>query len=148
MEIAVRSTRNALRRHAESVRDDESKLGCRSVLGGIVGATGESASPAETLGLVEQVGHVLETTHRAGDQLPVALRAAVAFVGESPRRARDCAEMLRLVLRHGYVLAADHLPRQLRDDGTFRASALADVLRETASEYLSDELYQQHAAGS
>jgi hypothetical protein len=45
------------------------------------------------------------------------------------------------MLRHGYSLAADHVPRQLRDDGPFRASALHNVLEEVAAEYMDDAAF-------
>lgn len=145
VEVATRSTRNALRRHAESVKDEQSQLACRSVLIALVGATRDASSPAETLTVVEQVVHVLEAGRKEEAQLPIVVRAAVAFSIETSRRMKDVAEMLRLVLRHTYCLAADHIPRQLRDDGGFRASALKEVLAEIASDYLSDAKFQAMA---
>lgn len=141
LEVAVRSTRNALKRHAESVRDDQSKLACRGVLTAIVGVGKRSASPAEVIGLVEQVLHVMEAGRREESQLPVAVRAVASFALEQPRRARDVSEMLRLSLRCTYAVAADHIPRQTRDDGGFRASALSEVLLEIGALYLDDERF-------
>jgi hypothetical protein len=139
----VRSARSALRRHAESVRDDQSQLACRSLLTALHGATSGVENPAELLGVVEQTAHVLEATRRDDAQLPVALRAVVAFTLETPRRSRDVAEMLRLLLRYGYAVSADYIPRLLRDDGAFRASALSNVVDELAKEYLGDEQFGQ-----
>ena len=138
IEVAARSTRNAVRRHSETIRDDQSQLAVRAVLIGLTSGMRQSASPAETLAMLEQVGHVLEAGRRDDDQLPLALRAAVQFALENPRRVRDVAEMVRVVLRHTYVLAADHIPRQLRDDGGFRSQAIVTVLEEIAREYLDD----------
>lgn len=146
LEIAARSSRNALKRHAESVRDDQSKLACRSLLTALHGATDGVSSPAELLGVVEQVAHVLEAGRREDSQLPVALRAVVAFALDTPRRSRDVAEMLRLLLRHGYCLASDHIPRQLRDDGEFRASALWNVVEDVSREYLDDKAFAEITA--
>lgn len=143
IEIAVRSSRNAIRRHAETVRDDQSQLACRSLMTALHGNTAEVTSPAELLASVEQVVHVLESGRREDTQLPVALRAVVAFSLDTPRRARDVAELLRLLLRHGYCLAADHIPRTLRDDGTFRASALQNLLEEVARDYLDDARFAE-----
>jgi hypothetical protein len=140
-EVAARSTRNALRRHAESIRDEQSQIACRGIITALVGNTHDVDSPAELLGVVEVVAHVLESGKREDSQLPTALRAVVAYALDTPRRSRDVAEMLRLVLRHGYSLAADHIPRQLRNDGSFRATALHNVLQEVASEYLSDKRF-------
>jgi hypothetical protein len=145
LEIAARSTGNAIKRHAESIRDEHSRLACRAVLVTSL-ATGRGVtSPAELLGVFEQVAHVVEATQRDDSQLPVALRAATAFAIETPKRSRDVAEMLRLVLRHGYTLSADYVPRQLRDDGAFRASSLADVLSGHVPEYLDDATFQELA---
>lgn len=143
LEVAVRSARNALRRHAESVRDDQSQLACRSLLQAVHGATGDVDSPAELLVVVEQTAHVLESSRRDDAQLPVTLRAVVAFALDTPRRARDVAEMLRLFLRYGYAVSADYVPRQLRDDGAFRASALSNVVEELAREYLDDARFAE-----
>jgi hypothetical protein len=52
-------------------------------------------------------------------------------------------EMLRLSLRWGYVQAADYVPRQLRDDGGFRASSILDVFSEIAREYLDDASFEK-----
>lgn len=84
---------------------------------------------------------MLEAGRRDDAQLPIALRAVVNFALESPRRQRDAAEMLRLLLRHSYLLAADHIPRQLRDDGNFRATSLLQVYEECGPEYLADEKF-------
>lgn len=146
IEVAVRSTRNAIRRHAESVRDEQSRLAIRAVLMALASSMRHSASPAETLAVFEQVGHVLEAGRRDDDQLPLALRAAVQFALESPRRVKDVAEMVRLVLRHSYVLAADHVPRQLRDDGAFRSTAVMTVIEDVAREYLDDAAFEQLTA--
>jgi len=127
-----------LRRHAESVKDEQSQLACRGLLVALHGVTAGVSSPAELLGVVEQVVHVLESGRREDAQLPVALRAVVAFSLDTPRRSRDVAELLRLLLRHGYAVAADHVPRQLRDDGEFRASAVSNMLEDVAKEYLDD----------
>ena len=137
----MRSTRNAIKRHGDSLRDEQARLACRSILTGLIGVGKGSSSPAEVLGVVEQVGHVLEAGRRDDAQLPIALRAVVNFALESPRRQRDAAEMVRLLLRHSYVLAADHIPRQLRDDGNFRATSLLQVFEECGPDYLTDEKF-------
>jgi hypothetical protein len=142
MEIAVRSSRNALKRHAESLRDEQSRLACRGVLTAFIGACKGSASPGEVLGVVEQVVHVIEVGRRDDKQLPLALRSVVNFALEVPRRQRDVAEMLRLLLRHSYVLAADHIPRQLRDDGSFRATSLLAMFEDCAPAYLDDQRFR------
>lgn len=139
VEAAAKATRNALRRHAESVRDDQSRLACRVVLTGIVGVARRSSSPGEALMVAEQVMHVVESSHPDFSQIPTTLRATTDFAAETPRRAKDVTEMLRLLLRHGYSLAADHIPRQARDDGPFRATALIDSIAEVGADYLSDE---------
>lgn len=141
IEIAVRSTRNAMRRHAEGLRNDQVRLGCRGVLMALHGNLGAASNPGEILGMIEQVGHVL---HGGDDaQLPVALRAVVSFVLVEPRRTRDVQEQLRLLLRHLYAMSSDYIPRAVRDDARFRGTALIDVLHEAAREYLSDEKFQE-----
>ena len=146
IEVAAKSTRNAIRRHGETIRDEQSQLAIRAVLIGLTSSMRQSASPAETLAMLEQVGHVLESGRRDDDQLPLALRAAVLFGLENPRRIRDVAEMVRVVLRHAYVLSADHIPRQLRDDGGFRSQAIVTVLEEVAREYLDDAAFAKLSA--
>lgn len=141
IEVAVKSTRNALRRHSEGIKDEKTKLACRAVMSGIVGMAKRSASPSELLAVVEQAMHVVESSRPDFSQLPATLRATITFAVESPRRGRDVTEMLRLTLRHGYVLAADHIPRQARDDGSFRATALAEVLTEIGADYLDDKAF-------
>lgn len=91
--------------------------------------------------MAEKVVHVLEAGRREDLQLPVTLRAVIGFALETPRRQKDVAEMLRLLLRHSYVLAADHIPRQLRDDGGFRGTALLSVWEDVAPEYLDDQKF-------
>lgn len=145
LEVAARTTRNALRRHAESLHDDKVRLGCRSILAGIVGAAKHAESPAEVVGVAEQVAHAVQAGKRGDAQLQATLRGPVEFALEDPRREREVAEMLRLLLRHCYSLAADHVPRQLRDDGSFRASALADVVVEVGAEYLDDAAFARAA---
>jgi hypothetical protein len=127
------------------VRDDQSQLACRAILTATIGTGAETTSPAELLGIVEQVVHVLEAGRREDAQLPMALRAVVGFALETPRRQRDVAEMLRLLLRHTYSLAADHIPRELRNDGSFRASAMRTVLEEISAEYLDDKRFAELA---
>ena len=138
IEIAVRSSRNAMKRHAESLRDEQSRLACRGVLTAFIGSCKGSSSPGEVLGVVEQVVHVLEAGRRDDSQLPLALRSVTNFALEVPRRHRDVAEMLRLLLRHSYVLAADHIPRNLRDDGGFRATSILQAFEEIGAMYLDD----------
>lgn len=127
-----------MKRHAESLRDEQSRLACRGVLTAFIGSCKRSASPAEVLGVVEQVVHVIEASRRDDAQLPLALRSVVNFALEVPRRQRDVAEMLRLLLRHSYALASDHIPRQLRDDGSFRATSLLQAFEEIGAVYLDD----------
>lgn len=100
-------------------------------------------NPAELLGVLEQVQHVLHATRRDDTQLPVALRAVIAFALENPSRQRDVQELVRLMLRHLYALNADFMPRQARDDGRFRADAVLDVVEQVAREYLDDASFQK-----
>ena len=104
----MRSSRNALKRHADSIRDEQSKLACRSLLVALHGNMTGIANPAELLGVLEQVQHVLHATRRDDSQLPVALRAVVAFATDTPGRQREVQELVRLALRHLYALNADH----------------------------------------
>lgn len=143
MEIAVRASRNAIKRHAEGLRDDQVRLACRSMLVALHGNMAGVANPAELLGVLEQVQHVLHATRRDDSQLPVALRAVVAFAVDTPARQREVQELVRLVLRHLYALNADFLPRQPRDDGRFRADAVLDVVHAVAREYLDDVRFEQ-----
>jgi hypothetical protein len=139
IEIAVRSSRNAIKRHAESIRDDQAKLGCRSLLMALHGNLGQVENPAEILTTLEQVQHVLhQPVGRDEAQLPVAIRAVAGFLKETPVREKASHELVRLLLRHLYALNSDFVPRQPRDDGRFRASANLDVLEQVAKEFLSD----------
>lgn len=141
LEIAVRSSRNALKRHADSIRDEQSKLACRSLLVALHGNMTGIANPAELLGVLEQVQHVLHATRRDDSQLPVALRAVVAFATDTPGRQREVQELVRLALRHLYALNADFIPRNARDDAKFRADAVLDVVDELARTYLDDAAF-------
>jgi len=143
LEIAVRSSRNALKRHAESLRDDQIRLACRSLLIALHGNMGGVANPAELLGVLEQVQHVLHASRRDDSQLPVTLRAVVAFATDTPGRQREVQELVRLSLRHLYALNADFMPRQARDDAKFRADAVLDVVDQVAREYLDDARFEQ-----
>lgn len=141
LEIAVRSTRKAITRHAEGLRDDQVRLGCRAVLVALHGNLASASNPGEILGMIEQTAHVV---HGGDDtQLPVALRAAVAFVLADQRRTREVQQQLRLLLRHLYALSADYIPRSMRDDASFRGSALLEVVHDIAREYLSDTRFEQ-----
>jgi hypothetical protein len=93
--------------------------------------------------VLEQVQHVLHATRRDDSQLPLALRAVVAFATDTPARQREVAELLRLTLRHLYALNADFMPRQARDDAKFRADAVLDVVGQVAREYLSDARFEE-----
>lgn len=139
----MRSSRNAIKRHADGLRDDQIRLACRSLLIALHGNMGGVANPAELLGVLEQVQHVLHATRRDDTQLPVALRAVVAFAVDTPARQREVQELVRLVLRHLYALNADFLPRQPRDDGRFRADAVLDVVEELARTYLDDASFER-----
>jgi hypothetical protein len=139
----VRSSRNAITRHAEGLRDDQVRLACRSLLIALHGNMEGVGNPAELIGVLEQVQHVLHSTRRDDSQLPVALRAVVAFATDTPGRQRDVQELVRLVLRHLYALNADFIPRQARDDGRFRADAVLDVVDQLARTYLDDERFAQ-----
>jgi len=143
LEIAARQSRNALKRHAEGLRDDQSRLACRSLLVALHGNLSTVTNPGELLGVVEQVQHVLHATRRDDTQLPVTLRAVVAFASEAPARQKDVQELTRLLLRHGYTISADFMPRAARDDGRFRATALLDVLEQVSKEYLSDARFDE-----
>lgn len=143
IEIAVRSSRNAIKRHAESVRDEQSKLGCRSLLIALHGNLGQAENPGEILGTLEQVQHVLhQPVGRDEAQLPVAIRAVVGFLKETPAREKASHELVRLLLRHVYALNSDFVPRTPRDDGRFRATATLDILEQVAKEYLSDKDFE------
>ena len=146
LEIAVRSSRNALKRHAEGLRDDQVRLACRSLLIALHGNMTGVQNPAELLGVLEQVQHVLHATRRDDSQLPVALRAVVSFATDTPGRQREVQELVRLVLRHLYALNADFMPRQARDDARFRADAVLDVVEQLAREYLDDARFEQMRA--
>ncbi len=100
-----------------------------------------STNPAEALGVLEQVQHVLHATRRDDSQLPVALRAVVAFATDTPARQREVQELVRLALRHLYALNADFMPRSARDDATFRSDAVLDVIDQIAREYLDDKRF-------
>lgn len=143
LEIAVRSSRNALKRHAEGLRDDQVRLACRSLLVALHGNMTGVANPAELLGVLEQVQHVLHATRRDDSQLPLALRAVVAFSVDTPARQREVQELVRLLLRHLYALNADFMPRQARDDGRFRSDAVLDVVEQLAREYLDDKRFAE-----
>jgi hypothetical protein len=143
MEIAVRSSRNALKRHAQGMKDDQARLACRSLLVALHGNMTGVANPAEVLGVLEQVQHVLHATRRDDSQLPVALRAVVAFALDTPARQREVQELVRLALRHLYVLNADFMPRAARDDAKFRSDAVLDVIDQLAREYLDDARFEQ-----
>lgn len=145
LEIAVRSARNAQRRHAESLRDEQTRLACRGVMTAIAGGGSGASNPAELLAEVEHALHVLEAGEREASRLPATMRAVATFALADRRRLREVIEMLRLTLRSGYVLAADHIPRQARDDGPFRASALRTAMTETAQLYLDDAAFERAA---
>lgn len=130
-------------RHAEGLRDDQARLACRSLLVALHGNMGGVANPAELLGVLEQVQHVIHASRRDDAQLPVALRAVVAFASDTPGRQREVQELVRLVLRYLYALNADYLPRQARDDGRFRADAVLDVVEELARVYLDDASFER-----
>jgi hypothetical protein len=142
LEIAVRASRNAIKRHADGLKDDQIRLACRSMLIALHGNMGGVANPAELLGVLEQVQHVLHASRRDDSQLPVALRAVVAFAVDTPGRQREVQELVRLVLRHLYALNADFMPRQARDDGRFRSDAVLDVVEQIAKEYLDDRRFE------
>ncbi len=142
LEIAVRASRNAIKRHADALKDDQTRLACRSTLIALHGNMGGVANPAELLGVLEQVQHVLHASRRDDSQLPVALRAVVAFSVDTPGRQREVQELVRLVLRHLYALNADFMPRQARDDGRFRSDAVLDVVEQIAKEYLDDRRFE------
>lgn len=137
----MRSSRNAITRHADGIRDEQTRLACRSLLIALHGNMTGVANPAELLGVLEQVQHVLHATRRDDSQLPVALRAVVAFAADTPGRQRDVQELVRLVLRHLYALNADFMPRAARDDARFRADAVLDVVEQLARTYLDDEAF-------
>lgn len=143
IEIVVRSTRGAIRRHAESVRNEQNSLACRSMLVAVHGVTSDSRNPAEVLVMIEHLQHALHTVKREDSQLPVALRAVVAFAQEAPARQRDTQEMLRLLLRHLYALNADYMPRQSRDDARFRTSSVLGLLEEIANEYMDQQRFEK-----
>lgn len=107
------------------------------------GNLGEIENPGELIGMVEQSQHVLHASRREDAQLPVALRAVVAFALDTPGRQREVQELARLLLRYLYAQSADFVPRQPRDDGRFRATALLDVLEQVAREYLDDARFEQ-----
>lgn len=130
-------------RHAEGLKDDQARLACRSLLVALHGNMGGVANPAELLGVLEQVQHVIHASRRDDAQLPVALRAVVAFASDTPGRQREVQELVRLVLRYLYALNADYLPRQARDDGRFRADAVLDVVEELARVYLDDASFER-----
>ena len=142
LEIAVRASRNQLKRHAEGLKDDQIRLACRSLLLALHGNLGGSANPAELLGVLEQVQHVMHAARRDDAQLPVAVRAVVAFAADTPARQREVQELVRLTLRHLYALNADFMPRQARDDGRFRSDAVLDVIEQVAKEYLDDRRFE------
>ena len=146
LEIAVRSSRNALKRHAEGLKDLQVRLACRSMLLALHGNMAGSTNPAEALGVLEQVQHVLHATRRDDSQLPVALRAVVAFATDTPVRQREVQELVRLSLRHLYALNADFMPRAARDDGRFRSDAVLDVIDQVAREYLDDTRFAEMQA--
>jgi hypothetical protein len=123
------------------MRDEQSRLACRSLLVALHGNMSGSANPGELLGVLEQVQHVLHATRRDDSQLPVALRAVVAFAVDTPARQRDVQELVRLALRHLYALNADFMPRAARDDGRFRADAVLDVVDQLARTYLDDAAF-------
>ncbi|MCZ4497389.1 MAG: hypothetical protein JWM25_1974 [Thermoleophilia bacterium] len=139
IEIAVRATRNAIKRHAEGLKDDQVKLACRSLLIALHGNLDRAENPGEIFALLEQVQHVLHATRRDESQLPVAVRAVVGFATETPARQREVGELVRQLLRHLYALSSDFIPRQARDDGRFRAEAVLDLMGVIAREYLSDK---------
>lgn len=139
----MRSSRNAIKRHAEGLKDDQVRLACRSMLIALHGNMTGVQNPAELLGVLEQVQHVLHATRRDDSQLPVALRAVVAFASDTPGRQKEVQELVRLVLRHLYALNADFMPRQARDDSRFRSDAVLDVVDAIAREYLDDARFEQ-----
>lgn len=143
LEIAVRASRNAVKRHADGLKDDQIRLACRSMLIALHGNMAGVANPAELLGVLEQVQHVLHASRRDDSQLPVTLRAVVAFATDTTARQREVQELVRLVLRHLYALNADFMPRQARDDGRFRSGAVLDVVEQIAREYLTDARFEQ-----
>ena len=143
LEVAARASRNALKRHAEGLRDDQTRLACRSLLVALHGNLGQVSNPGELIGVIEQVQHVLHASRRDDTQLPVALRAVVAFAADTPGRQREVQELARLLLRHTYTLSADFIPRQSRDDGRFRATALLDLIEQLSKEYLSDARFDE-----
>jgi hypothetical protein len=137
----VRTTRNAIGRHAENIGNQEARLACRGLIMGITGGSKNATNPGEVMNLVENVMHALEANERNLEHLPVALRGAIAFTLEHHGRTRNAVEMLRLTMRHAYALAGDHIPRQARDDGGFRASALCDALGDIGVMYLDDKAF-------
>lgn len=139
----MRSARIALTRHAEGLRDDQTRLACRSLLIALHGNLGGVANPAELLGVLEQVQHVLHAVRRDDGQLPVALRAVVAFASDTPARQREVQELVRLALRYLYAVNADFIPRAARDDASFRAGAVLDIVGLVAREYLDDAAFER-----
>ncbi|MCW2956069.1 MAG: hypothetical protein JWO69_938 [Thermoleophilia bacterium] len=137
----MRATRNSIKRHAESLRDDQVKLACRSLLIALHGNLELAENPGEILGLIEQVHHVLHATRRDDAQLPVAVRAVVGFAVETPARQREVQELVRQLLRHVYAVSSDFIPRTARDDGRFRATAVLDLIGVIAREYLDDAAF-------
>lgn len=125
------------------MRGHDVRLACRSLLVAFHGAASGSSNPGELLNLLEQVATAVERGSGADAQLPVALRAVMGYVSERTQRTHAVQEMLRLSLRWGYVQSADYLPRQLRDDGGFRASSILDVFSEIAREYLDDAAFAE-----
>jgi hypothetical protein len=119
------------------------RLACRSLLVALHGNLAEVSNPGELIGLIEQVQHVLHASRRDDTQLPVALRAVVAFAVDDPGRQRDVQELCRLLLRLTYTLSADFIPRASRDDGRFRATALLDLIEQLSKEYLSDARFDE-----
>lgn len=146
VEGAVRSTRRAVQRHAESVRNEEIKLACRGMLDALAAAGRSAGQPAEILGLIEQALRVLLQERASSATLPLTLRAVVDFASQQSGRRTMVVESLRLTIRHAYVLAADHLPRQARDDGGFRAQSLAEALHELGASYMDDAAWKRHAS--
>ncbi|MEO6866966.1 MAG: hypothetical protein ABI200_02995 [Gaiellales bacterium] len=130
------------------MRDEQAKLGCRSLLMALHGNLAQAENPGEVLTSIEQVQHVLhQPVGRDDAQLPVAIRAVVTFLRETPVRERASHELARLLLRHIYALNSDFVPRQPRDDGRFRASATLDVLEQVAKELLDDAAFEKLRKG-
>lgn len=143
IEIAVRSSRNAIKRHADSLKDEQIRLACRSLLIALRGNMSGVSNPAEILGVLEQLQQVLHATRRDDSQLPVTLRAVVSFASDTPARQREVQELVRLMLRHLYALNADFIPRRARDDGRFRADSVLDVVDQVARIYLDDAAFER-----